>query len=518
VTIGRAGLVLAALATFAGGARRAAPPLTEATRLAAVYDLILDADFDAAATAAEQACGPAPVVACALLDVTALWWQIQLDHQSTALDAEFERRVEAAVAGADAWTASEPERAEAWFYLGAAYGARVQWLVLRAERVAAARDGRRIKDALEHALALDPSLHDARFGIGLYKYYADVAPAAARFLRFLMLLPGGDRVDGLRDMLFAREHGTLLRGEADYQLHWIYLWYEEQPQRGLAALQGLRVRYPRNPLFQQRIAEVEDQYFHDPSASLAAWQDLLASAEAERVHAAPLAAARARLGAAERLDALYETDRALELVGAVIRDEPTAPYGALAHAHLLRGRFEARMGRRAQALAAYRAALAAAPPRDPAGVAEAARDGLRRPVDPVTGQAYAISLAGWRAYERGALEEAERALDRALAMRPGDPVAMFRRAHLHQARAETDRALTLFGRVIAARPVAPAVFLARAYADRGALLESSDDRAGAIESYRNASRVFGGDAHTRQHAARSVARLQAQHAPSRTPR
>ena len=47
--------------------------------------------------------------------------------------------------------------AEAWFYLGAAYGARVQWRVLRQEHLAAARDGKRIKEALEQALALDPS-------------------------------------------------------------------------------------------------------------------------------------------------------------------------------------------------------------------------------------------------------------------------------------------------------------------------------------------------------------------------
>ena len=516
MTGARAGLVLAALAILAGGATAAAP-LTEAPRLAVVYDLILDAAFETAADATERACGPAPPVACQLLDVTALWWQIQLDDQSTALDAEFERRVEAAIAAADAWTVNEPERAEAWFYLGAAYGARVQWRVLREARVAAARDGKRIKEALEQAIALDPSLHDARFGIGLYKYYADVAPAAARFLRFLLLLPGGDRVEGLRDMLFAREHGALLRGEADYQLHWVYLWYEEQPQRGLAMLQGLHARYPRNPLFQQRIAEVELEYFHDRSASLATWQELLAAADTGRVHAAPLAAARARLGSAERLDELYETDRALELVEAVIREAPAAPYAALARAHLLQGRFEARLGRRPQATAAYRAAIAAAPAHDPAAIADAARDGLRRSADAVTGQAYALSLIGWRAYERGALDDAERALDRALTLRRGDPVAMFRRALVHRARGEIDRALPLFGRVIAARPVAPPVFLARAYVERAALFESSDDRAGAIESYRNASRVFGADARTRQLAARAVARLQAQ-LPLRTPR
>ena len=47
---------------------------------------------------------------------------------------------------------------------------------------------------------------DAHFGIGIYQYYADVAPAAAKLLRWLLLLPGGDRVKGLqRDRQDARE-------------------------------------------------------------------------------------------------------------------------------------------------------------------------------------------------------------------------------------------------------------------------------------------------------------------------
>jgi len=48
-------------------------------------------------------------------------------------------------------------------------------------------------EQLERALTLDPSLQDAYFGIGLYHYYAAVAPTAARVLRWLLLLPGGDR-------------------------------------------------------------------------------------------------------------------------------------------------------------------------------------------------------------------------------------------------------------------------------------------------------------------------------------
>ena len=50
----------------------------------------------------------------------------------------------------------------------------------------------------------DPDLDDAYFAIGLYQYYADVAPAAAKVLRFLLLLPGGDKTEGLARMNRAR--------------------------------------------------------------------------------------------------------------------------------------------------------------------------------------------------------------------------------------------------------------------------------------------------------------------------
>lgn len=52
-------------------------------------------------------------------------------------------------------TGQVPRRgSRAWGYLGAAYGARAQWRVLRLERLPAARDGKRIKESLERALEL----------------------------------------------------------------------------------------------------------------------------------------------------------------------------------------------------------------------------------------------------------------------------------------------------------------------------------------------------------------------------
>ena len=70
-----------------------------------------------------------------------------------------------------------------------------------------------------------------------------------------------------------------------------------------------------------------------------------------------------------------------------------------------------------------------------------------------------------------------------------------------------DEALLSFGRVIAARPGAPPVFLARAYLDRGLLLEARHDETGAIDAWRSAAHVFGADAATRAKADAAIARV-----------
>jgi tetratricopeptide (TPR) repeat protein len=320
----------------------AAQELTGGTQIRRLYDAIFDARFDDVPQLLARTCPPAPSEACQLLDAVSVWWQIQLDPASVAHDAQFQSRIDAAVASAEAWTKREPERAEAWFYLGGAYGARAQWKVLRRERLGAARDGKRIKDALERALALDPRLQEAYFGIGLYHYYADVAPAAAKMLRWLLLLPGGDKAEGMHEMMRARQHAELLGDEADYQLHLIYLWYEKQPERALALLTNLRDRHPRNPLFPQLIAQVQDVYLHDLQASLRTWQSMLDAAHAHRIAYSELTETRSRLGIASVLERLNDNSGAIEQLRAVIAAKPLAPFGAYAEAQRELTRLNAR--------------------------------------------------------------------------------------------------------------------------------------------------------------------------------
>ncbi len=494
---------------------------TAAPRVLKLYDTILDGQFtevprllrDTCATTAPPAGAPvsaavAPPEACQVLEAIALWWQIQIDPFSRRLDSAFTAKVDAAIAAADAWAAREPQRAEAWFYAGGAYGARVQWRVLRGERIAAARDGKRIKDALEHALAIDPGLQDAWFGIGLYHYYADIAPTAAKMLRWLLLLPGGDRVQGMKEMLKARDAGTLVRSEVDYQLHILYLWYEKRPDRAIELLRDLQKRHPANPHFPQLIAEIQDHYQHDVTGSLRSWRALYDAARGTTLNQAPLALTVSRLGLALQLDRLAESDQAIEHLRAVLASKPSAPSGAMAQAGLQLGQALDRMGQRNEAIAAYRTALAAVPSDDPYRLTPRLKAGLDRAPDARVAEAYRLSVDGLRALERGDLPGASRALTRASSLDPDNIVARYRLARLRLAEKRDGDALSLLDTIARTPNTAAPATLAAACFDAARLHEARGSRSRAVELYRQVQRIFGADAQTVGDAKRALARLE----------
>ncbi len=490
--------------------------------LARAYDAILDARFTQLDADLRRACGPggppsgplnglkatlAPIEACHVLDATALWWRIQLDPESRALDDEFTTSVERANRTTEDWAARAPDDAEAWFYLGGAYAARVQWRVLRDEKLAAARDGKRIKDALERARALDPDMDDAYFGIGMYRYYADVAPAAARFLRFLLLLPGGDRKEGLAQMVRARTQGRLLQGEADYQLHIIYLWYERQTGRALDLLQDLREHYPGNPLFPVQIAEIQDAYLHDVSASLETWRSLLSLARSGRINAPEIAGIRARLGIARHLDTLGETDETIASLQEVIAARPAAPYSALALAYLRLGEAYDRMNARSDAAAAYKNASAAAPADDRYNIRRDAGERLRKTPNAAHAEAFRLSLDGWRKLEPKDLTAARFLLERSLALNPRDPIAHYRLGHVLAAQKEYEAAVRHFDHALRESRACPPAILGRVHLELAQTHERLGAREAAIGAYRTATTLFGAGDDTHRAAARAIARL-----------
>jgi tetratricopeptide (TPR) repeat protein len=352
--------------------------LTSPEPLTKAYDLILDARFDEAERQLRQACPPAPSPACEVLGAVSDYWRLLLDPENTTRDVPLRKRIDTAIASTEAWVKREPTRAEAWFYLGGAYGTRVLLRGHRAQYVAAARDGKRIHDSLQEAIRLDPSLGDAYFGLGLYHYYAAIAPRVARILSALLLLPGGDRAGGLKEMEQTRRKGMLLRGEADYQLHLIYLWYERQTMTALRLIEALRTRYSHNPVFYLRLAHVQGEYISDHVAALQTYRNLLDAARTGRVAAPGVSEVNARLGMAQEMDARCDTTNAIEQLRAIIAQKPASPYAALARAHYQYGVALDRAGRRADAVAAYQNAMTSIPSDDRLRLREKVRTALRR--------------------------------------------------------------------------------------------------------------------------------------------
>ncbi|MEO5898323.1 MAG: tetratricopeptide repeat protein [Vicinamibacterales bacterium] len=514
--IGAVSLLLAALVLEPGAWRQAqaAPQLRGVDGLVRAYDSILEARFDQVDAELRRACPPAPLQACDVMAATALWWRIQLDSGSRALDVEFSSAADRSIASTEAWTEREPDNPEAWFYLGGAYAGRVQWLVLRDEKIAAARDGKRIHQALERALELDPGLEDAHFALGMYRYYADIAPAAAKVVRFFLLLPGGDKKLGLEQMLRARARGRLLQGEADYQLHIIYLWYEQQTARALNILESLRQHYPGNPLFLAETARIQDEYLHDTTASLDSWRALLAASREQRSNAPLLAETKARLAIARLLDLLHQTDQSIEQLEAVVALRPPAPYGSLPLAYLRLGEAHDRLGARASALQAYRSASALVSSPDLDKIKSRVTERTRRAVDPRRSAAYRLSLEGWRRLEQNDVDAAAVALERSLELHANDPVAHYRFGRVLQAKKNDPAALAQFENAIRGAKNCPPPILGTAYVEAARVLERAGRRDQAISYYRIAAALFGASADTRSSATRALTRLRTSGAPA----
>ncbi len=310
-------------------------------------------------------------------------------------------------------------------------------------------------------------------------------------------------------MLRARTRGRLLQGEAEYQLQIIYLWYEHRTDEAVAILESLHDRYPGNPLFLSDLAQVQDTYQHDITASLDTWRTMLALAREQRLNESEIAEVRARLGVAAQLDALCQTDHAIEQLHQVVESKPARPLGALAAANLALGEAEDRLGNRDAAVAAYRAAMNAAPSPDSRNLRPRAAERLRRAPDATRAEAYRLSLDGFRKLERSDLAGAEVSLTRSVSLDADDPVARYRYGRVLQARRQDAPALAQFELSIRASKSSPAPIAAAAYLEAARLQERAGHRDEAIGYYRAAATWFGAGADTRTAANRALLRLKA---------
>ena len=161
----------------------------------------------------------------------------------------------------------QAESAEMCFYAGMAYALRARLLGLREERRATARAGVRARNYFLRALRLDPQMTDAYSGIGLYNYYADTLSAIAKVLRFFMGIPGGNKEEGIRQLLIAARSGTVTRAGARFYLAKNLRTYDLDYTRSIEVMAPLVAEFQQNPIFQLVLADTHAKLNHKETAA-----------------------------------------------------------------------------------------------------------------------------------------------------------------------------------------------------------------------------------------------------------
>jgi tetratricopeptide (TPR) repeat protein len=346
------------LAALALAATIAAGPIDDAYR--AALDALYDGSTDTAlarlaALSAERPRDPVGPY----LEALALCWKIEERPGTRDLDAVLGARADRALELADALLAADPREARALFARGAAHGVKSRLALFRLERREAAREAVRMREDLTEARRLDPANVDTLFGLGLYDYYADVLPRAAKLLRFLLGIPGGDRGRGL-EMISRAKEGSLFHGtEVRAQLYEIFAFYERDADAADAEMTSLHERYPGSPLWGLKLAEHRRERMGAYSASAATAREVLAAAGSGHPNFAPITAAMARLSLGESLLRDLRLDEAEAVLRAACDPAPENVEVSL-EAHQLLGEALELQGHRDRAVGHYRVAESSA--------------------------------------------------------------------------------------------------------------------------------------------------------------
>ena len=133
---------------------------------------------------------------------------------------------------------------DALFFYTAVYGMRAQLAATENEWWTTAQLGKKMKRNAEILVKKDPDYNEAYYFLGSFNYFADALPSYLKFLRTFMFLPGGNRNQGLKQLIRAYDKGNLVSAESGRTLAVIYTYYEKIPEYGTQMCKNLLVRYP----------------------------------------------------------------------------------------------------------------------------------------------------------------------------------------------------------------------------------------------------------------------------------
>ena len=120
----------------------------------------------------------------------------------------------------------------------------------------AARDAARAKGYAEQYIRQHPEHGDAYLTLGIYNYFVGIAPTFAKVLRVLLLMPGGNRAEGLAQLERAGRDGSLFAPLAQGLVGNLYGAFEGRLRDAVATTERLTTQYPGNSMVRLSLAQL----------------------------------------------------------------------------------------------------------------------------------------------------------------------------------------------------------------------------------------------------------------------
>lgn len=172
---------------------------------------------------------------------------VDVRNPPAELDAEFKREVARAIELAEKRVAASPRDAQALYDLGTAVGLQASYVAsVEGRLMAGFRAARRSYETSETVLEIDPKRKEAGLIVGTYRYLVSTLSLPMRWMAYVAGFGGGKEL-GLRLIEETVAAGKENRTDAEFALVLLYN-REQRYHDALRVLDGLRRRYPRNRL------------------------------------------------------------------------------------------------------------------------------------------------------------------------------------------------------------------------------------------------------------------------------
>jgi tetratricopeptide (TPR) repeat protein len=361
----------------------------------------------------------------------ALHSRVEVDD---SLAPAFERDIAAFIEHAELRHSRSRTDWEAVFYLAQSYLLRSTYRLNYDKGVwGAARDAAKSKSYGDQYVRQFPDHGDAYLTLGLYNYYVDIAPNFVKVLRVLLLLPSGNRAEGLKQLERVARQGTLFAPLAEGALADIYGTLEGRLAEAIPIAERFVRRFPANADIRIELA----QFYSHPTVEAyeRAQQQYTAVMEAAKTssHRDVYNRNRATMGMASLRRSQWRLEEAVSLLATVIDQQIQKPIWMQPNALLQRANYRMLLNDTAAADDARRVL-------DDSRLSnwhkqaqqQIAAIEARRKTD--EGAIYATLVPGNRLVVEDRWIEAKAVYDKVAAARPGDWQVRYRLAYLDFAR------------------------------------------------------------------------------------